>query len=349
MDQLYFIGGITLFVSLAILWGFRVLPKENWQIMAVLPRQKTGNGKWKGLNLTYYGLLSANAYTFAVVIFIVLTASAGIPLVGLCLLVTGLLLACIPSSKIIARMVEKKTGTLTVGGAVFTGTILAPFLVLLVNHLPGSIVGFKVSPIIFLSAASVAYAFGEGLGRLACVSFGCCYGKPVHQCSPFFQRLFSGFYLVFSGKTKKIAYASGLDEERVIPIQIITSIIYSITGVTGTLFFLRGHYVAALMVSLIITQVWRFVSEFFRADFRGTLKVTPYQMMSLGTILYAAGMAVVFPIPPFSPVLARGLGALWNPWIILLVEVLWFIAFFHTGKSVVTRAEVSFHVVETKI
>ena len=92
MDHIYFIGGITLCVSLAIVWGFRVLPKENWQIMAVLPRQKTEHGKWKGLNLTYYGFLSANAYTFAVIIFIILTAAAGIPLIGLCLLVTGLLL-----------------------------------------------------------------------------------------------------------------------------------------------------------------------------------------------------------------------------------------------------------------
>ena len=349
MEQLYFIGGITLCVSLAILWGFRVLPKENWQIMAVLPKEKTQQGKWRGLNLTYYGFLSANAYTFAVVIFIILTAAAGIPLMGLCLLVTGLLIACIPSSKIIARIVEKKPGTLTVGGAVFTGTLLAPFLVLLVNHLLGNTMGVRISPIIFLSAASVAYTFGEGLGRLACVSFGCCYGKPVHQCSPFVQWLFSGFYLIFSGKTKKIAYASGLDGERVIPIQIITAILYSITGVTVTLFFLQGHYVAALMVSLIVTQVWRFVSEFFRADFRGTLKVTPYQMMALGTILYAVGMVALFPIPTFPPVLARGLGTLWNPWIILLVEFVWFIAFFHTGRSVVTGAEVSFHVVETKI
>jgi len=314
-----------------------------------LPRQKTEHGKWKGLNLTYYGFLSANAYTFAVIIFIILTAAAGIPLIGLCLLVTGLLLVCIPSSKIIARMVEKKPGTLTVGGAVFTGTLLAPLLVLLVNRLLGEAMGVSVSPIIFLSAASIAYTFGEGLGRLACVSFGCCYGKPVHQCSPFVQRLFSGFYLVFSGKTKKIAYASGLDGERVIPIQIITAVLYSMTGITGTLFFLQGHYVAALMVSLIVTQVWRFVSEFFRADFRGSLKVTPYQMMALGTILCAAGMVVLFPIPAFSPVLARGLGALWNPWVILLVEAIWFLAFFHTGKSVVTGAEVSFHVVETKI
>ena len=349
MVHVYFIGGVSLLVSIAIFWGIKVLPKEKWQIMAVLPKEKTAHGKWKGLNLTYYGLLSANAYTFAVVIFIILTASAGIPLIVLCTLITGLLLACVPASKIIARVVEKKTGTLTVGGAVFTGTILAPILVICVNRLMGGTLQVNVSPVIFLSATSIAYAYGEGLGRLACVSFGCCYGKPVSECGPFMQKIFSKFNLVFTGNTKKIAYASGLDGKKVIPIQIITAIIYSMTAIIGTFFFLQGHYVAALILSIIVTQLWRFASEFLRADFRGTQKITAYQIMSLFTIIYALGMIVIFPIERVSPVLINGLAMLWNPWVILLIEIIWGFTFLYTGKSVVTGAEVSFHVVESKI
>nr|NJM03320.1 prolipoprotein diacylglyceryl transferase [Desulfobacula sp.] len=349
MEQFVFLSILSVLILFTIIWGFKTLPKEKWQIMAVLPKGKTLHGKWEGLNLTYYGLLCANAYTFAVIIFFILGASAQIPLSELGLLILAMLGLCMPASKIMARIVEKKKGTLTVGGAVFIGILAGPWLVYLMNLALGRTLRFDVNPTVFLSALCVAYAYGEGLGRLACISFGCCYGKPLCGCSPFVQRLFSGFHLVFSGKTKKIAYASGLEGEKVIPVQIMTAGLYSVTALIGTGLFLNGHYAAAFLESLIVTQVWRFVSEFFRADFRGGLKITPYQLMALGGIVYALATVFFSPAPAGLPVLQAGLHALWNPWMIFLIESVWVAAFVHTGRSVVTGAEISFHVHENKI
>lgn len=349
MDQALFIMIIAMSNALLIYWGYKTLPKENWQIMAVLPQKKMVHGKWKGLNLTYYGLLSANAYAFAVIIFIILSAASGLPVSGLCLLITLLLLICMPASKIIARIVEKKSGTLTVGGAVFAGTLCAPWIVFLVNQTLGKIQGFHISATIFLAAVSVAYAYGEGLGRLACISFGCCYGKPLESCSPRVQKLFSHFHLVFSGETKKIAYASGLDNQKVIPIQVITASVYCCCGVLGTWLYLNGYFIAALLESIIVTQTWRFASEFFRADFRGDLKITPYQVMSLICVLYAAGIAWIIPVQGSTPDLFLGLSALWTPWMILFIQAVWIISFWYTARSTVTGAQISFHVEENRI
>ena len=40
-------------------WAFRVLPQEEWQVMAAIPLQKLHDGFWTGMNLTYYGALTA--------------------------------------------------------------------------------------------------------------------------------------------------------------------------------------------------------------------------------------------------------------------------------------------------
>ena len=43
---------------------------------------------------------------------------------------------------------------------------------------------------IVLAALAIGYILGEGLGRLACLSFGCCYGKPLDQCGKVVSILF---------------------------------------------------------------------------------------------------------------------------------------------------------------
>jgi hypothetical protein len=350
MDQIIFITGIAVVVAGSLWWGFRSLPGEKWQVMAVLPRHKTGTG-WQGLNLTYYGLLSANAYTFAVILFLVLATAARIPLPGVCLFVAGVLAICLPASRIIARIVEKKKNTLTVGGAVFAGILVSPALVFLINRMPGPVMAGPLHPLVLLSGVSIAYAFGEGLGRLACISFGCCYGKPLDQCHPFVQRLFSRFYLVFTGPLKKITYASGYDGQKVLPVQIITAALYTGAGLAGTALFLNGYFRTAFLVTLAVTQIWRFVSEFFRADFRGGLAISAYQIMALATLGCAGAMALVLPLDTSLPLprLHAAVSTLWNPWMVLFVQGVWAAAFLHTGKSVVTGSSIRFHVEKTRI
>ncbi len=343
-----FLSITGLFLVLSILWGYQYLPKENWQILAVLPRKKTAQGQWIGLNLTYYGFLCATANAFAVVMFLILSSAAEIPLSGACLLIVSLLLICLPAAKLIARLVEKKSSTLTVGGAVFAGTLASPLLVYCVNHTLGKTQGFSISVSTFLAAASIAYAYGEGLGRLACISFGCCYGKPVASLPLFVQKLFARFYLRFSGATKKITYASGLDNTKVVPVQIITAIIYCGAALAGTGIYLAGEFRLAFVSSLLITQIWRFLSEFLRADFRGSLKITPYQVMAGLTIVYAVTAACMFHEQSTLPVLTRGLSCLWNPGIIFFIEGIWVTSFLYTGRSQVTGAQIRFHVNHSK-
>lgn len=350
MDQIIFITGLAMMVAGSLWWGFKSLPREKWQIMAVLPRHKTGAG-WQGLNLTYYGLLSANAYTFAVILFLVLATAARIPLPGLCLFVAGVLAVCLPASKIIARIVEKKKGTLTVGGAVLAGILVSPVLVFFINRIPGPVMVGPLHPLVLLSAVSIAYAFGEGLGRLACLSFGCCYGKPLDQCHPRIQKLFSRFYLVFTGPLKKITYASGYDGQKVLPVQIITAALYTGTGLAGTALFLNGYFRLAFLITLAVTQIWRFVSEFLRADFRGDLTISAYQIMALATLGCAGAMALLLPVDGSLPLprLHEAVSVLWNPWVVLFVQGIWAAAFLHTGKSVVTGSSIFFHVEKTRV
>ena len=350
MDNIIFITGMAVMVAGSLWWGFRSLPEEKWQIMAVLPRHKTGTG-WQGLNLTYYGLLSANAYTFAVILFLVLATAARIPLAGVCLFVAGVLAVCLPASRIIARIVEKKKGTLTVGGAVFAGILVSPVLVFLINRIPGPVMPGPVQPMVLLSAVSIAYAFGEGLGRLACISFGCCYGKPLDQCHPGIRKLFSRFYLVFTGPLKKITYASGYAGQKVLPVQIITAGLYTGAGLAGTALFLNGYFRLAFLFILAVTQIWRFVSEFFRADFRGGLTISAYQIMALATLACAGAMAVLLPGEGSLPLprLQEAVSVLWTPWMVLFVQGVWAAAFLHSGKSVVTGSSIFFHVKKTRI
>lgn len=350
MTEFIFISLLGVLTAGSLWWGFRHLPLEKWQIMAVVPRHKTGQG-WQGLNLTYYGVLCANAYTAAVMLFLILATSARISLTGLCVFITAVLAVCLPASRIIARVVEKKKGTLTVGGAVFAGILVSPPLVLLINRVFEPIMATALHPLILLSAVSIAYAFGEGLGRLACISFGCCYGKPLDQCPPAIQKLFSRFYLVFNGPLKKITYASGYDGQKVVPVQIITAALYTGTGLAGTALFLIGWYRMAFLITLAVTQIWRFVSEFIRADFRGGRRITAYQIMALVTLGFASALAIGLPIDNSLalPQLHEAVSALWTPWMVLFVQTVWTAAFLHTGKSVVTGSRIFFHVEKNHI
>jgi prolipoprotein diacylglyceryltransferase len=222
-----------------------------------------------------------------------------------------------------------------------------PLAILVSNQLPG-VAPLPVLPT--LAAVSIAYVIGEGLGRLGCISFGCCYGKPVDALPPRVARLFGTRAVVFQGATKKIAYASGLEGVRVVPVQAMTSVAYLAAGLVGTLLFLHSCYAAALLATLAVAQLWRAFSETLRADHRGGGRLTVYQGMSL----FAAALAMVCaaglagqPAPTAS--LARGFQQLWRPDVILILEASGIAMFLYTGWSMVTGSVLSFHVHEDRI
>src|SRR5215470_855832 len=70
-----FILGLAIICTLMVTWACKTLPAESWQILAAIPIAKDAEGRWRGVNLTYYGLLTANAAIVAVaLLFIFMTA-----------------------------------------------------------------------------------------------------------------------------------------------------------------------------------------------------------------------------------------------------------------------------------
>ena len=349
MTQIVFMSTLAAFSAIYLCWGVKTLPGERWQVAAAVPLHKGGDGSWAGVNLTWYGILTANAYLAATFLALVLMGSAGISLRAVTATVALLLAACVPASRLVAQIVEKKANTFTVGGAVFVGTLVAPWIIVVVNRLPlGDPVSVPAHPA--LAAIAIAYAFGEGFGRLACVSFGCCYGKPLSACHPKVARLVAPVALTFTGKTKKIAYASSLDGVKVLPVQGFTYVLYCAAGLASTLLFLRAQYSAAFLVSIVVTQGWRVISEFFRDDHRGAGRLSAYQVMGMVGICYSFWVALHFDggLTPL-PELSLGFASLWSPAPLLLLQALWVAIFLYTGLSRVTAATMNFHVNTEKV
>ena len=345
LTELFVLGlGVVLVTYLA--WGFRRLPREEWQILATLPTRRDANGQWHGLNLTYYGLLSSTAQLVSVILIFLLFGAVGVTRIETVLMVVAVMGVCVPASKIVALLVEKKSAVLTVGGAAFVGILLAPW----VTYFGNTLLGAHIPVVPSLAAMSVAYAFGEGLGRLACISFGCCYGKPLAQSHAFVQWLFRRWHFVFHGSTKKIAYASNLAGEKVVPIQAVTALLYTGAELAGMLLYLHSAYSAALLLTLGVTQLWRAFSETLRADWRGAGRVSAYQVLALVSLIYGALVLWLLPnatLPTAS--LKTGLDALWHPGLVLFLLGLWVVTFLYYGRSLVIGSRLSLYVCHDRI
>ena len=346
MTETIFIAALTLILVALFRWAFRALPGENWQILAAVPLHKHASGRWAGLNLTWYGFFSASAYVLAAAVYLVLAASVGVPLAAAGAVLVAVLGLCAPAAKLLAQLIEGKSFTFTVGGASFVGILVAPFLVRWVEALSGW--PLPVFPL--MAAIAVAYAFGEGVGRLACVSFGCCYGRPLSDFGPSARGRLERWSFTFTGKTKKIAYESGLDGQKVLPVQAFSAVVNSAAGLAGAVLFLASQFAAAFLMTVVLTQAWRFFSEFLRADFRGHGRISAYQKMNVAAVLYAAALAALVPASaPAAVDLAAGLWILWSPAMILSLQGLWIVFFLYTRRSSVTGSTMDFFVHRDRI
>lgn len=350
MVELLFVVGLGIGLLGVVTWGWKTLPDEGWQFLASVPVGKADNGWWRGCNLTYYGALIATAVVVATAMMYLLMMAANLPSGGTLAVISLTLAICVPSSKLIARIVERKKHTATIGGASFVGILLTPWIIQGTQLVCTSQGAGYVPVMVVLAALMTCYALGEGLGRLACISFGCCYGKPLSHVCPWLQRVFTNYSFVFTGATKKIAYASGLDGQQVVPVQALTTVLYISAGLTSTLLFLWSKYVAAFLVAILVTQIWRPVSELLRADYRGDGRISAYQVMGGVAIPYAMGLAWYFASSPMPVAnLTVGLKALWNPLCVVLLEGLWCGIFVYFGCSTVTESTVRFRVRSTEI
>ncbi len=352
-DLLFLTLAGFLLVSL-LAWCFKHLPRERWQMLAVVPHRKSDAQHWHGINLTYYGFFIATSQLLAIALLLILLGATHISLAGTLLATAMLLAICLPAARIVAMLVEKKRHTFTIGGASFVGTLCAPLCIAGSQKLLERLghLGAHALPILpVLAAMAIAYTFGEGVGRLACISYGCCYGKPLRNCGPIARRLFSRWGFLFSGPLKKASYESGLRNEPLVPIQAITCVLYTVTALVGCALFLHCRFTAALLFCMAVTQLWRLLSETLRADFRGFGSISAYQKMGVLSLMYTIGLALWLPTShaAIRPVLFDGLSGLWHPGIIIGLQLAWVIFFFYFGRSTVTTAIVSFNLVQDRI
>jgi hypothetical protein len=332
-----------------LIWGIKTLPSERWQMIAAVPIVKTADGVWQGINLTFYGFFSATANIFGITLMIVLLSSVATPLIAGVVLIAAMMLICVPASRIVAAVVEGKRNTFTIAGAAFVAALVLPPAVWTVQQVLRSGFNISIHVLPLLAAASISYALSESIGRLACLSFGCCYGVPLRDANPRLARLFRHYHLVFHGDTKKAAYASGLAEQPLIPVQAITSIVFALAGLVGLAAFLAGHFRWAAIVPVVATWGWRAVSEVLRADYRGSSCISAYQVMALTAVAYLVLVLGLIPGEGRRPNLAVGLTQVASALVVLLLQVCWVLLFLYYGRSRVTASTVSFHVVQGRV
>ena len=129
-----------------------------------------------------------------------------------------------------------------------------------------------------------------------------------------------------------------LSGEPLIPIQAMTCIISCLTAVAGSYLFLSGWYTAAFLLSISVTQIWRILSETLRADFRGFSRISAYQKMGGLAVFYVLLVTLIVPSPQLAPPsIGQGLSLLWQPGIIIGLQILWLIFFLVFGRSTVNR------------
>lgn len=332
-------------------WANKTLPGERWQILASIPSHKNHNvsGHWHGSNITFYGFLLASGGLLGIVTFSLLLAGIGIDFDTIFPLAGGIMLLSTLSSKLVARIVEKKKNTLTVAGGATVGLYLMPLAIWTYNRFMGSGEG-EIPILTVMAALSAGYIIGEGVGRLACISFGCCYGRPLEELSPLMQQVFSRLSCAYEGETKKIVYASGYGGRKILPIQAITSFIYVNTGLVGIYLFLEGYFSQSFALTALISMSWRIFSEKFRADYRGEGKLTVYQRLGIVNIIFCLFLIKLLPIPmSLSVDLHKGFSALWNPATLLFFQAVWITLFLYTGLSKITGSTLSFHVKQENI
>ncbi len=347
--NLVFVASLAVTLAGILAWGFKNLPRERWQFLAVIPVRKDSLDQWRGLNLTTYGLINAGACLLGVILFFILLGSISVPSQWVFALIFCVLAVAMPASRLIAKIVEKKAHTFTVGGASFSGLLVAPLAVLAINqvsHMMG--LGSTAVPMVpALAALSIAYSFGEGLGRLACISFGCCYGRPWADVHPLLRFLSFNRGFVFAGKTKKVAYEGELDGKKVVPIQAVTSVIHVTVGLVGLVAFLASSFELAFGATVAATQIWRAISELFRSDYRGGGSVSAYQKMAVLAGALSTGLVLIYPpesTPIPSPDIIAGMLSVWSPLSLLAFQALGLLVFYVMGRSRVTGSSLSFHV-----
>jgi len=322
-----------------LVWGLRVLPREHMQILAAIPLRRRDDGLWAGINLTWYGVLQAVAVVSGIACALLLAGAAAVPGTTVAVTLGCVLAAGLPAAKLVARLVERRPGTFTVGGAVLVAVLIVPWVALGVDAWRG---GDHALPTV--AALAVAYPFGEGIGRLACISFGCCYGRRLADCGPLLRALFGRCPAVIVGPTRKAAYAGHCVGEPLLPVPALSALVLSAAGSASVPIFLAGCFRTAAALSLGVAFAWRFASEFLRADYRGGGRLSAYQWMALVCLTYALAAVALLPRSDRVPAADLGLALLASPIAMTALAVMGLTVFVYLGVSRMTTATIRLQV-----
>lgn len=339
MTALLFLASLAAGLGLLYAWAFRHLPEERWQFVAAAPTVKLARGRFAGVNFTYYGFFAATAQTAGAALFVVLLGSLGIAASRALLYIVVLALFGCLAAHVLVRLVEGKRHGFTVGGASFAGALMAWPVARLVEGLLPQAAPLPLLPV--FAAVGIAYTLGESLGRLACISFGCCYGRRWSEVSgPW--RIAKRFAFRFTGATRKAVFAGGLEGVPVVPVQAISAVVLAALFLASAALFLNARFTAALLLAIAGSQVWRAVAETVRDDYRSRGKSTPYQRFAAATAALAVIAVWLLPSPAGMPDLSAGLESLWNPLPLLTLELFWITVFLLMGRSTQTRSALRF-------
>ncbi len=330
-----FVLGLVATVSAILAWGLRVLPRENMQILASVPLRRIDGDLWRGVNLTWYGVMQMTGMVLAIALALVLAGAARVPAHALVLVIGVLLAVALPAAGLVARVVERRRGTYTVAGAVFAAALFLPWTTLGVDVLLGSDHAVPV-----ISAIAVAYPIGEGIGRLACISFGCCYGRRVDDCGPWVRTLLGWRPAVVVGATRKAAYDGQCEGVPLLPTPALSALVLSAASLASVPLFLDGYFRAAGALSCSVAFSWRFVSEFLRADYRGRGRLSAYQWMALACLLYVVPALGFFSESRRLPNIHGGLVLLVSPFTLLALAAFGVVVFIYLGVSKMTTATI---------
>jgi hypothetical protein len=122
--------------------------------------------------------------------------------------------------------------------------------------------------------------------------------------------------------------------------------------------FLYTHFLAAFILAGLVTQGWRIISETLRADHRGEQNISAYQWMGIVSMGYILIFGILTATADgwlnstalsISAEIGAGLNALWNPLVLIALQLLWWAMFLYTGCSSVTGSNVSFHVKRERV
>lgn len=133
---------------------------------------------------------------------------------------------------------------------------------------------------VVVNIAACCIAVAHAIGRLGCLTAGCCYGKIYDEPQPFTVK-------------RLVVSVSGtlIRTEYMIPLQIYESVfLFALFAVLTVLLFKKSGY--ELPVYMTAYGIWRFIIEFFRADDRGATIVSFLSPSQLASVLLVLGGAM---------------------------------------------------------